>query len=279
MNNLDKSGFLYKAMTRFRLKFAIICIIYIVLFAMFTNSCSDYLLTRAFGPSELDTERFSGEVGSMMLMPDYSYDETSPDARIFGYASPDKSYLQDGNYRFDVKIEDVTPADFAYTIGGVRVTPDTDTEEDPVAIKVDYATIGGKKVILLIPSNQDVLPGDNVTGIFTQPSPIILAELAKDLGEDGVELILKFRHGRPSSASRASAPRRRPAGDSAPAALRPYRPERPDLPHFAERPDPAAGALPEVPGPRADGASGPDRIGKNHCFFETFDCLLFAGLI
>ena len=188
MNTFDKGGFLSRSMTKFRLKFAIICMIYIVLFAMFTNSCSDYLLTRALGPTELDVERFSAECGSMTLLPDYTYDETSPDARIFGYATPEKSYLQDRSYRFDVKIEDIIPADFAFTIGGERVTPETDTEEDPIAIKADYAVIGGKKVILLIPSNQDVLPGDTVTGIFTQPSPIILSELAPGQGEGGMEL-------------------------------------------------------------------------------------------
>lgn len=188
MKTLDKGGFLYKSMVRYRLKFTFICIIYIILFALFTLSCRDYLITRAFGPSPLDAERFAAECTTMTLTADYSYDETSPDARIFGYASPERSYLQDRNYRFDVTVEEIIPTDFALTMDGIRVTPETDTESDPIAVKAHYAVIGGKKVVLLMTYAHNPLPGDKVTGIFTQASPIVLSKLAKDMGEDGMEI-------------------------------------------------------------------------------------------
>ncbi len=188
MKALNKSGFLYNSMTKFRLKYTMVCIVYIILFALFTTVCKDYILTRALGPSELDIDRFASECGTMTLMADYTYDKTSPDARIFGYASPDSSYRQGRSYRFDVVIEDVTSADFSYTAGGVRVAPDTDTEADPVAVKADYALVGGRTVLLLMMPEQNIHPGDNVTGIFTQPSPIILDELAKSVGDEGIEL-------------------------------------------------------------------------------------------
>ena len=186
--NFNKNGFLYKAMKKYRLKYTVICIVCIVLFAMYTSSCINYLMAKAFGPSALDVEMFATESGSMVLDNGYSYDKNSPDARIFGFASPETSYMQGGAFRFDVKIDDIIPADFAYTMSGVRYTEDIDTDEDPIATKADYAIIGGKTVILLMMPEQNIAPGDTVTGIFTQNSPVILAEMAGDCPEGGREI-------------------------------------------------------------------------------------------
>ncbi|MBQ7900450.1 MAG: hypothetical protein IJ365_00620 [Clostridia bacterium] len=188
MNSFDKNGFLYKSMVKYRLKFTVVFVLYVIVFAMFTASCADYLAKRAFGASALDVEAFAAECGTMTLDGGYTFDKDSPDAKIFGFAVKEQSYLQDDKYFFEVPVDDVIAADVAYTAGGVPVTPEVDTTADRVAIKVDYAVIGGVQVPVLMLPEQNILPDTTLEGIFVQSSPLILAELAKKCGDTSVEI-------------------------------------------------------------------------------------------
>ena len=179
MNTIDKNGFLYKNMAKYRLKLTAIVVIFAMIFGWFSVSCAKYLTKRAFGSSPIDVNAFSAECKTMVLDANYTYDKNSPEAKIFGYAIESRTYMQGNKYYFNVPVGDVIDTDVAFTISGAVLTPEVDTESDKVAVIVKYATVGDVCVPLLMLPDQKLASGDAVDGVFVEASPLILEQLAK----------------------------------------------------------------------------------------------------
>ncbi len=181
---MNKSGFIYSNMRKFRAKYAVIVVLYTIAVALFALDSSKYIVKMMFGSTPLDLEQFAS-VQTQVLPANYTVDKQSEDARIWGSAAPSTSYWQENRYYFSVKIDDVKSIEAAYTVGGAPVTYEVDTDADPIAVKATYAVINGITVPVIMEADQSISKGDTVEGIFTRHSPLILEELAKKSdGED-----------------------------------------------------------------------------------------------
>ena len=184
---MNKSGFIYLNMRKFRLKYAVIVVLYTIAVVLFAADSSKYIVKMMFGSTPLDLEQF-GTVKTEVLPANYTVDKQSEDAKIWGSAAPSTSYWQGNRYYFSVKIDDVKNIEAAYTVGGAPVTYEVDTDADPIAVKATYAVVDGITVPVIIGADQSIKKGDIVEGIFTRHSPLILEELAKKSNGKDMEI-------------------------------------------------------------------------------------------
>lgn len=184
---MNKSGFIYSNMRKFRMKYAIIVILYTIAVIVFALDTSKYILKRIQGPTALNTIEFA-KTETIVLPHDYFIDKTSDDARIWGSAAPGESYWQGNKYYFNVTADEVIETNVAYTVGGFPVTDETDTDADPVTVKAYYAIIDGITVPVLTEGDVTINSGNTLTGIFTRHSPLILEQLAKNSNGADIEI-------------------------------------------------------------------------------------------
>lgn len=184
---MNKNGFIYSNMAKCRLKFTIIVIIVAIIFGFYTADSYKYISKKLFGAVDLDTEAFKN-IETITLEPDFVCDTESDDALIYGYALEDSSYFQGIKYYFNITVDDVIYKDIAYTIGGVPVTDEVDTEIDPVALKAEYIKIGNTTVPVIMGKDQSIAKGDRIKGIFTRSSTRILEEFAKKSNGEKTEI-------------------------------------------------------------------------------------------
>lgn len=175
---MNKNGFIYSNMAKYRLKFTIIVIIVAIIFGFYTADSYKYISKKLFGAVPLDINEFNN-VETTILEPDFVCDTEAEDAPIFGYALEESSYFQGNKYYFDVPVSNVTQKNIAYTVGGVAVTDEVDTQADPIGVKAEYITVGNITVPVLMGKDQEIKKGDTVKGIFTRTSTRILEEFAK----------------------------------------------------------------------------------------------------
>ena len=184
---MNKTGFIYGAMSKFRLKFTVIVVIVAVIFGFYTADSYKYISKKIFGSVPLDTDAFKN-IETMVLEPGFVCDTESADALIYGYALEDSSYFQGSKYYFDVTVDDVIYKNVAYTIGGVAVTDEVDTTADPIALKAEYIKVNDIIVPVIMGKDQTISKGDTVKGIFTRSSTRILEEFAKKSGGEKTQI-------------------------------------------------------------------------------------------
>ncbi len=184
---MNKSGFIYSNMCKFRIKYAVIVAVYAIAVVLFSVDASKYVIKRITGSTPLDMEQFAA-VQTEILPANFAVDKQSEDARIYNSAAPVTSYWQGNRYYFSVKVDEVSDINVAYTLSGAPVTQEVDTEADPVAVRATYAVIDGITVPVMTAADATIAKGDTVEGIFTRHSPLILEELAKKSGGKDMEI-------------------------------------------------------------------------------------------
>lgn len=183
MNPELKKGILYRDVVKNRRKFLIILIVLIALFARYTVAIMPLLQKLAAGPSELSAESFAAETGFAERAKESDDDDglfAIQNEKIYGYAVSELTYRQGTKYYFRVPTNGVEMSGLAFTMKGNVVTEDTDTESDPVAVRVWYIDIGGKKTAVLAPDRQ-IENGKAVTGIFVK-MPTVISDALFDAG-------------------------------------------------------------------------------------------------
>ncbi len=184
---MNKSGFIYSNMCKFRIKYAVIVVLYTIAVILFSVDASKYVIKRITGSTPLDLELFAS-VQTEVLPANFTVDKQSEDAKIWGSAAPSTSYWQGNRYYFSVKVDEVSDVNVAYTLSGAPVTQEVDTEADPVAVKATFVVIDGITVPVMMEADRSILKGDTIKGIFTRHSPLILEELAKKSGGKDMEI-------------------------------------------------------------------------------------------
>ena len=184
---INKNGVLYESMQGGRTKLTVIFALLLVIFVVYTISISPYLGKKVFGATELDAERFAREAKTVAVTG--SFVPQKEEAKIYSYGRRDSSYWQGSKYLFDAKLENIEDTKLAYTAGGVVVTEDTDTEIDPIAVKVLLANIGDERVTVLMSANQEISEGALVEGMLVEISPLIRKDLA-NYYPDGTKVCL-----------------------------------------------------------------------------------------
>ncbi len=179
---INKEGILYRSVIKNRRKLLAIFVLVVICFVWFTISIYPYLAKRAGGASPLDTERFL-ESDCVVIGPSYKSDDSSKEM-IMGFAETKKSYWQDHRYYFSVKPEKLEYSNLSYTHGGEVLTDITDTDIDPVAVCVHFASIGDRVVTVLSLPEQEIESLSELKGIFVKASPLILKHLSEDITED-----------------------------------------------------------------------------------------------
>ncbi|MBQ8526741.1 MAG: hypothetical protein IJ460_08515 [Clostridia bacterium] len=185
---LDKSGVLYKSMLRGRTKLTVIFVLLFVLFCVYTVDILPYLEKKAIGAVPLDAVAYAETAETVVVSESFEPDKNL--AKIYGYAQPEQSYWEADRYFFSVNLESLENTGLAYTASGAVLTADTDTEADPVAVKVDFVDIGGLKTAVLSMGDAEITEGMISDGILTEISPLILDNLA-DFVPEG-EIISKY---------------------------------------------------------------------------------------
>ena len=184
---MNKSGFIYSNMRKFRAKYAVILVIFIIAVILFAANSSEYIIKKIIGSTPLDLEKFA-TVETQVLPADYTMDVKNEDKKIYNFATPSTSYWQGNRYYFSAVVEDVANVETAFTYRGAPVTSEVDTDADPIMLKATYAVIGGITVPVITKPNQNILKGDTIEGIFTNHSPLILEQLAKKSGGKDMEI-------------------------------------------------------------------------------------------
>ena len=182
--NLDKSGFLYKSMLSGRRKLTVIVAALLILLVWHTVSIVPYLEKRICGSVILDEDMYAKEANTVSVSKEYNPDKSV--MKIYGFAFKDESYWQGNKYLFSTTLDKINPIGLAYTLGGVLVDENTDTEADPIAVKVDFVDIKGVKTAVMYMGNEEITPGMTAEGIFVKISPLVLKDLAEYLPEGEV---------------------------------------------------------------------------------------------
>lgn len=190
---LNKKSFLYKSMLRGRTKLTIITALVLAIFICYTASIIPYLEKIAFGSVALDGDMYARDVKTVCVSKSYKPDKST--MKIYGYASRDESYWQGDKYFFSTVFDKIDSVGLAYTLGGARVNEFTDTEADPVAVRVDFVYINGVKTAVMYMGNEKILPGMKAEGVLVNISPLVLRDLADYVSEGEVlsEYMLDIR--------------------------------------------------------------------------------------
>jgi len=179
---MEKGKYIYKAMAHYRTKFLIINILLTVLFATFTVSKLPYLKMAFSGPSPLDTDRFSNEVGTTVineLVELGRKDHKTPDEAIY----TDNSYRQGDVYRYTITA-DSDPVEIK-TFTTVMGEGDEAREID--MYKVYLTELKGRRTAILAYANWE--PSKNMTACITHMQKPILAAISETVSEgEGMEI-------------------------------------------------------------------------------------------
>ena len=179
--NIDTNGVLYKSVKKGRTKLSVILFLLIVMFFVHTASSMPYLEKRAFGASELDSEAFAKATKLVAINSDYK--PSKEEAKIYGHAREKTSYWHGDKYYFSISDAIFADSGLAYTSSGAIVTPQTDTNADPVAVRLGFMDIGGTKTAVLLLGDAAFGTPINAEGIFVELSPLVRKDLAKYLPE------------------------------------------------------------------------------------------------
>ncbi len=182
MNPELKKGILYGNVVKSRRKFLVILILLIALFVRYTVAVMPILQKIAAGPGALDGSAFAAETGFAVRGQETDGEDTFEiiNDKIYGYAVSELTYRQGTRYYFRVPANGVEMSGLAFTMGGEQVTAETDTAADPVAVRVWYIDIGGKKTAVLAPDGQ-LENGKAVSGIFVR-MPTVISDALFDGG-------------------------------------------------------------------------------------------------
>lgn len=184
MNPELKKGILYRDVMKNRRKFLIILIVLIALFVRYTVAIMPLLQKLATGPSEFSAENFAAETGFAERIPESDDDDelfAIQNEKIYGYAVSELTYRQGTKYYFRVPISGVEPSGLEFTMSGEIVGEYTDTDSDPVAVRVWYIDIGGKKTAVLAADRTELENGKAVSGIFVK-MPTVISDALFDAG-------------------------------------------------------------------------------------------------
>ena len=171
---IDKSGVLYKSMLRGRTKLTVIFVVLFVLFFVYTAAISPYLGKRFFGPVPVDAAHYAENVSTVAVTEAYEPDKS--EAKIYGYALNESSYWNGDKYYFSAELGRLEEIGLAYTMSGAVLTEATDTETDPVAVKVARENIERNHV-------QDVVTarvGDMLKGL-DEKADVVVANIIADV--------------------------------------------------------------------------------------------------
>lgn len=185
---INKTGVLYSNMKRGRTKLTVIYVLLLALFIIHSINTLPYLEKRAFGSVPLDIGTFASLSPTTQVTSTYA--PSVEESKIYGHARKKQSYWQGSNYFFSVKLDSLESCNLAYTASGAIVENSTDTQSDPVAVKVDFITIDGTKTAVLSMGSAELKEGMVAEGIFVEISPLILKDLAAFVPEG--EVISKY---------------------------------------------------------------------------------------
>lgn len=174
MNNELKKGVLYKNVVKNRRRFLAILLLLIALFVWYTTAIMPLLQKLATGASAIDEKAFASQTGFAMRKGDTDEEEFAIiNDKIYGYAVSELTYRQGSKYYFRVPLESVEPSNLSFTMSGKIAAGDTDTDADPIAVRVWYCDIGGKKTAVLASSSQEIDSGKVINGIFVEIPTVI----------------------------------------------------------------------------------------------------------
>lgn len=180
---MNKQGYVYKSMEKYRRKFALICGVIFVLWVLFTVAKWPYIRTKMFGAVALDESEYLSETGTKTLTEPLVLDrhETKEPTSIY---SKQNSYWQDGRYLFNMNISNIKKTDVEFT--SVLEVSSSQKLEYPTAV-IYIADLAGKTTVIIAEPEQKL--SDNIQGYLVEPQRAVLSRLSENM-KDGDKLVL-----------------------------------------------------------------------------------------
>lgn len=172
--------FIYKSMKKYRIKYLIILIVLVVLWGVYVNANSPYIMNRFIDHPKLSESHFSENTENVKVGMPFEL-HRSDDRTVKDFATRGESYWVGDRYEFKVSLSDVLPIESDIT-NKMTGTGGKTTKQD-VSAKLWLAKIGDKNVVVMSYPDFDPEKSGDVTGIFTDIPLIVKYQLAQKFGE------------------------------------------------------------------------------------------------
>lgn len=169
---MNKEGFLYKGMAKYRFKLLTVNLILLLLFIIYTINILPYLKTSFTGPKALDTERFLKETSAITIDKPIELgrkDHKLPDMSLV----KDNTYWQGDVYDFVIDTPSLKPV--GETFKGVNNITGKETE----MYKVYMTELGGRKAAVL--AYPEEITDKKITANLSQMQKPIASVISKSL--------------------------------------------------------------------------------------------------
>lgn len=180
---MNKEGFLYKGMAKYRFKLFTVNLILLLLFVIYTINILPYLKTAFQGPKALDTERFLKETSIITIDKPIELgrkDHKLPDMSLIKKTT----YWQGDVYDFVIDISTLEP------VGKTFKSVNNMTGKEMDMYKLYMTELGGRKIAVL--SYPEDITGKNVTANLSQMQKPIASEISKTLKDGEVIELSEF---------------------------------------------------------------------------------------
>ena len=176
MKEIRKGKILYKGMVRGRRKFLVINILLTILYIMFMLNQLPFMVGYVHGPYEFDADKFLSDTKEITIEKEIKMKKRA-DKTIPYYALSDISYFDGDRYRFDVKFDNIEPTNIRYT--AQIENPQTGQMQELTRFSIGFAYINERKVPIIYKGEELPDITDKISGIFTEPAPVIEADISK----------------------------------------------------------------------------------------------------
>ena len=177
---MNKGSYLYKEMSRYRIKLVVIFVLLFAIFMADTIYRWPYIKTEHMGPTELNVEKFLEDTEMITIDKPVVLgrrDRTNPTAEHFKATS----YWQGDVYSFKVKLDKVEDIGKSYQMKQKAPGQKQAAVED--MYKLYTAEVGGRKAALLAFADQKI-SGEMVAALVEMEKPV-LASLSETVGNGG----------------------------------------------------------------------------------------------
>ncbi len=177
---MNREGFLYKGMVKYRFKLLIVNLVLLLAFVIYTVNIFPYLKTSLTGPKAIDMERFLKETSYVTIDEPIELgrkDHKLPDMSL----SSENTYWQGDVYDFVIDTPSLDPVGEPFK--GVNNMTGAETD----MYKVYMTEFGGRKIAVL--AYPEDITDKKVTANFSQMQKPIVSVISKTLsGGESIEL-------------------------------------------------------------------------------------------
>lgn len=173
---MEKGSYLYKEMSRYRIKLIVIFAVLFALFMMDTIYRWPYIKTECLGPSDLNVERFLSETDTITISEPVVLgrrERVNPTAEYLKATS----YWQDDKYCFNVKLDSIEDTGKAFQMR--QKAPGQKEAAVNDIYRLYTAEVGGRKVAVLSFADQKVT--SSMVACLVDMERPVLAGLSENL--------------------------------------------------------------------------------------------------